>query len=122
WLARNPTQVMLGPAGDGTGMPPLHGSHLHASGSIAAGAPLPAFGSVEQPRTEQPLRGVLDVAGGIAFAAFIGILCMRTGSAVFTGVGWIPVIAWESVWLVAAMLCSPLMPSGTRHDISWRST
>jgi membrane protease YdiL (CAAX protease family) len=37
-------------------------------------------------------------------------------------VGWAPVIGWESVWLVAAILCGPLMPSGIRHHISWRST
>jgi membrane protease YdiL (CAAX protease family) len=47
---------------------------------------------------------------------------MNAGSLVFAGGDWVSVIAWETVWLVAAMLCAPLMPSGIRHDISWRST
>lgn len=100
-------------------------AHPHAlPGTVhaPAGMPLPATTSVDAPRADDPLRNALDIAGGVAFATLIGILCMRAGSYVFTGVGWAPVIGWESVWLVAAMLCSPLMPSGIRHDISWRST
>lgn len=108
-------------------MPPSHGSPHHlpfgAPTGAPAGMPLPGgAAAVEVPRFEDRLRGVLDVAGGIALAMVIGLLCMRAGSSVFSGVGWIPVIAWESVWLVAAMLCAPLMPSGIQHDISWRST
>lgn len=83
---------------------------------------LPAGSAVDAPRGDLPLRTVLDVVGGVAFAFFVGLLCMRLGSNVFQGYGWTPAIAWESVWLVAAMLCAPLMPSGIRHDISWRST
>jgi membrane protease YdiL (CAAX protease family) len=83
---------------------------------------LPAGAAVDAPRADDPLRAILDVAGGIAFALLVGIVCMQLGSAVFQGYGWAPAIAWESVWLVAAMLCAPLMPSGVRHDISWRST
>lgn len=83
---------------------------------------LPALGATEAPRPEQGLRQWLDVLGGIAFATAIALCCMRLGGQLFRGTGWAPVIAWESVWLVAAMLASPLLPSGIRHDISWRST
>lgn len=100
-------------------------AHPHAlQGSVHAppGMLLPSVAAAEAPRSDDPLRTAFDVAGGVAFVLVIGILCMRAGSWLFTGTGWAPVIAWESVWLVAAMLCSPLMPSGIRHDISLRST
>ncbi|MCW2955915.1 MAG: Abortive infection protein [Thermoleophilia bacterium] len=84
--------------------------------------PLPAHASMEVPRGLPGWRGLLDVAGGVAFATLIGLICTRAGSLFFTGGGWIPVITWESVWLVAAILCAPLMPSAIDHDISWRST
>lgn len=83
---------------------------------------LPACGPIDAPRPLTGLRAILDLAGGVAFAMLVGLLCMRAGSHLFAGVGWVPVIAWESVWLIAAMLCSHLLPSGIRHDISWRST
>jgi membrane protease YdiL (CAAX protease family) len=83
---------------------------------------LPAGGTVEAVRPLTGARAVFDIMGGVAFAMLIGLLCMRAGSYLFAGVGWVPVIAWESVWLIAAMLCAHLMPSGIRHDISWRST
>lgn len=100
-------------------------AHPHAlPGTVHAppGMVLPSAHPAEAPRADDALRNLLDVAGGVAFAMLVGILCMRAGSYLFSGVGWTPVIAWESVWLVAAMLCSPLMPSAIRHDISWRST
>lgn len=101
-------------------------SHPHAlPGTLRApaGMPLPATAVIEAPRHEVGLRQWLDVAGGIAFALLIGIVCRGVGSELVAGrAGWAPVIAWESVWLVAAMLCSPLMPSAIQHDISWRST
>jgi membrane protease YdiL (CAAX protease family) len=100
-------------------------AHPHALPGTAhapAGMLLPALGPVDAPRGEGGLRAALDVAGGIAFVLVIGILCMNAGSLVFAGGDWVSVIAWETVWLVAAMLCAPLMPSGIRHDISWRST
>ncbi len=101
------------------------GAHPHAlpgAFHAPAGMPLPAFGPVEATRSERPLQNWLDVAFGVAFATVMGLLCMRAGSYVFQGAGWGPVIGWESVWLVASIACSPLMPSGIRHDISWRST
>lgn len=104
--------------GSGTAHPHALVGTVHAP----AGMPLPAAAACEAPRGDDRVRTWLDVLGGVAFAYFIGILCMRAGSSVFSGVGWVPVIAWESVWAVAAMLCAPLMPSGIRHDISWRST
>ncbi|MCW2921129.1 MAG: putative metal-dependent rane protease [Thermoleophilia bacterium] len=100
-------------------------AHPHAlPGTVHAppGMLLPALGATEAARAEDPVRNAIDITLGIAFAIVMGLLCMRAGSYVFGGTGWAPVIAWESVWLVAAMLCSPLMPSGIRHDISWRST
>ncbi|MCW2928287.1 MAG: rane protein [Thermoleophilia bacterium] len=106
-------------------MQPLAPGHPHAllrAAPGAAGMALPAYGPADQPRGEDPLRAALDIAGGVAFAFFIGILCMRAGSLVFAGTTWATAIGWESVWLVAAMLCSPLLPSGIHHDISWRST
>lgn len=103
-----------------------HGhAHPHAlAGTLRApaGMPLPALASVDVPRGHDGWRGVLDIIGGVAFATLIGIMCMRVGGSFFSGRGWAPVIGWESVWLMAAILCSPLMPSGIRHDISWRST
>jgi membrane protease YdiL (CAAX protease family) len=104
--------------GSGTAHPHALPGTVHAP----AGMLLPAIGPAEARRADDPLRNALDVAGGIAFAMLIGILCMRAGSWLIGGVGWAPVIGWESVWLVAAILCSPLMPSGIRHDISLRST
>jgi membrane protease YdiL (CAAX protease family) len=83
---------------------------------------LPALGSAEATRAEDPLRNWIDITLGVLFASVMGLLCMRAGSFLFAGTGWAPVIGWESVWLVAAMLCSPLMPSGIRHDVSLRST
>jgi len=83
---------------------------------------LPSMAPREASRSSTGLRAALEVAGGVAFALLMGLLCMKAGSRLFTGTGWAPVIAWESVWLIAAMLCAPLMPSGIRHDISIRST
>ncbi len=83
---------------------------------------LPAYGSVDVPRGNTGIRAGLDVLGGIAFVLFVSLLCMRVGSAVFAGHGWAPAIAWESVWLIVAICCAPLMPSGVVHDISWHST
>lgn len=100
-------------------------AHPHALPGTAhapAGMLLPAVAAVDAPRGDDRLRLWLDVAGGTCFALLVGYLCMNAGSSLFAGSGWIPVIAWETVWLVAAILCSPLMPSGIRHDISWRST
>jgi len=101
-------------------------AHPHAlPGTIRApaGMPLPAAATLEAPRGEVGLRQWLDVAGGVAFALLIGIICRNVGNELIAGqVGWAPIIAWESVWLVAAILCAPLMPSAIRHDISWRST
>ncbi len=100
-------------------------AHPHAlPGAVYAppGMLLPALDSTEVARTEDPVRNAVEIILGVLFASLMGLLCMRAGSSVFGGVGWAPVIGWESVWLVAAMLCSPLMPSGIRHDISWRST
>ena len=105
-----------------TSIPSAHPHALPGTLHAPAGMLLPNVGPREAPRREPGLRGILDIAGGVAFALCIGMLCMRAGSYVFTGVGWAPVIAWETVWLLAAMLCSPLMPSGIRHDISIRST
>lgn len=67
----------------------------------------------------------LDVLGGIAFAGFVGIACMRVGAHAVnaaTDNAWVAMISWEGVWFVAAMLCRSLLPSGIVHDISWRST
>lgn len=100
----------------------IHPHVLADARGLPGGMPLPASATVEIPRADDPLRNLLDVAGGVCFALVIGILCMRAGSLVFAGSGWGAVIGWESVWLVAAILCAPLMPSGIRHDISWRST
>jgi membrane protease YdiL (CAAX protease family) len=105
-------------SGHGTAHPHALPGTFHAP----AGMVLPAIATAEAPRSEDPVRNLLDVAGGIAYAMFIGILCMRAGGYVFTGVGWGPVIGWESVWLMAAIVCSPLMPSAIRHDISVAST
>jgi membrane protease YdiL (CAAX protease family) len=104
-----------------------HAGHAHPHalpGVVHAppGVPLPAGAAIEAPRLDSGLRAWLDVAGGVCFAWLIGLLCMRAGSYVFGGAGWAQAIAWECVWLVAAIACSPLMPSGIRHDISWRST
>lgn len=107
-------------------MTPHGHAHPHAlPGTLRApaGMPLPAAGTIDAPRQETGLRQWLDVAGGVSFALLIGILCRNAGSELFTGMtGWAPVIAWESVWLVAAILCAPLLPSAIRPDISWRST
>lgn len=105
-------------SGSGTAHPHALPGTVHAP----AGMVLPALGPAEAPRAEDPVRNLLDVAGGVAFAWFIGLLSMRAGSYVFGGFGWVPLIGWESVWLVAAMLCAPLMPSAIRHDISVAST
>jgi membrane protease YdiL (CAAX protease family) len=104
--------------GSGTAQPHALPGTFHAP----AGMLLPPLGSTEAPRAEDRLRNLLDVAGGVAFAWFIGLLCMRAGGMLFHGVGWAPESGWESVWLIAAMLCSPLMPSAIRHDISIAST
>jgi membrane protease YdiL (CAAX protease family) len=100
-------------------------AHPHALPGVShapAGMRLPAIGTVEAPRADDRLRNALDVVGGVCFALLVGTLCMRAGSLVFGGSGWVQAIAWETVWLVAAIVCSPLMPSGIRHDISLRST
>lgn len=102
--------------------PHAHPHALPGSAHAPAGMLLPGLAPTEAHRPEQGLRAFLDVAGGVAFAVVIGICCMKLGVQVFHGAGWAPIIAWESVWLIAAMLASPLLPSGIRHDISWRST
>ncbi|MCW2922739.1 MAG: family intrarane metalloprotease, partial [Thermoleophilia bacterium] len=113
------------PRGEEATMPASASAHPHAlPGTLhaPAGMLLPGAAPADAPRADDRLRNALDVAGGVAFAFFVGIVCMRAGSHLIHGRGWLPVIGWESVWLVAAMLCSTLMPSGIRHDISWRST
>ncbi len=99
-------------------------AHPHALPGVShapAGMLLPSTATAEAPRSDDRLRNLLDVAGGVCFALFVGLLCMRAGSLVFQGGGWVQAIAWESVFLVAAIVCSPLMPSGIRHDLSPRS-
>jgi membrane protease YdiL (CAAX protease family) len=83
---------------------------------------LPASGVVEAPRAEARLRTLLDVAGGIIFVMFVSFVVIALARGAFVGGSWTGVIGWESVWLIAAMLCAPLMPSGIRHVITWRST
>jgi membrane protease YdiL (CAAX protease family) len=100
-------------------------AHPHALPGTAYAPPgvlLPAAGVVEAPRPLQGARAWFDVIGGVSFALLIAICCMRLGGTLFAGVGWLPVIAWESVWLMAAILCSRLLPNGIRHDISLAST
>ncbi|MCW2973163.1 MAG: hypothetical protein JWN72_1436 [Thermoleophilia bacterium] len=99
-------------------------AHPHAllGAPHGAGALLPASGVVDATRPESGVRAWLDVLGGLAFAMFVSLIFMRLGSRMFAGVGWTPVIAWESVWLMAAMGCSRLLPNGIRHDISIEST
>ncbi|MCW2950367.1 MAG: Abortive infection protein [Thermoleophilia bacterium] len=119
------THVAALHGGDDSGMTAQSSAHPHAlrhAWHAPAGALLPAAGTLEVPRPHTGLRSWCDVAGGIAFAMFIAICCMRVGTALFAGAGWMPVIAWESVWLMAAIACSRLLPNGIRHDISWRST
>lgn len=104
-----------------------HAGHAHphalpGTSHAPPGMLLPGVVAVDAPRGDDRLRLWLDVTGGTSFALLVGYLCMHAGSLVFGGSGWIPVIAWETVWLVAALLCAPLMPSGIRHEISWRST
>ncbi|MCZ4496295.1 MAG: hypothetical protein JWM25_878 [Thermoleophilia bacterium] len=94
----------------------------HPSALPNPGVLLPAYPGAELARGREGWRAWLDVAVGVAFAASIGFMCMRAGTLFFSGVGWIPVITWESVWLIAAIMCAPLMPSAIQHDISWRST
>ena len=99
-------------------------AHPHALPGVSHAPPgmlLPGHAPVEARRADDPLRNLLDVIGGVCFALFVGILSMRAGSLVFDGGGWAQAIAWESVFLVAAIACSPLMPSGIRHDLSARS-
>jgi membrane protease YdiL (CAAX protease family) len=84
---------------------------------------LPAAGVVERPRGEGgTLRALLDVAGGIVFVLFVSFVVIALARGAFVGGSWTGVIGWESVWLIAAMLCAPLMPSGIHHVVSWRST
>jgi len=83
---------------------------------------LPAEGSAESRRSDDLLRTWLDVAGGVAFALCVALVCIAGGNALLEGGSWVAVIAWESVWLVAAVVCSTVMPSGVRHDISVAST
>jgi len=108
-------------------MPPSATAHPHALQGTAfspAGQFLPAVGGVEARRHDTSMRAWLDVAGGVALALFVGVLCMKVPATWFgsDGMGWVPAIAWESVWLVAAILLSVVMPSGIRHDISVKST
>lgn len=83
---------------------------------------LPAQRAIELPRPNTGARQIFDVAGGLCFALLVGFLCIRLGNAIFAGSGWMAAITWETVWLVAAMTASPLLPSGVRHTISWSST
>lgn len=87
-----------------------------------AGMVLPGGAVVDAPRRDDGWRAAFDVLGGLSFAVLVSLLSIIFVGQLFRGVGWGPVIAWETVWLVAAIAASPLLPSGIRHDISWRST
>lgn len=98
-------------------------AHMLASGAgLNAGLRLPAFGTVEVPRAQSSIRNLFDVLGGVIFALIVGVISMNVGTLIFAGSGWGVAIGWESVWLVAAIICMPLMPSGIQYDISLRST
>jgi membrane protease YdiL (CAAX protease family) len=83
-------------------------------------------GTIPSALPTRPNRAVVtgDVLGGIALAVFVGIIVINFAAIVGlgSGPGWGPAIAWESVWLIAAMLCSPLLPSAVRPSISFEST
>lgn len=64
----------------------------------------------------------LDVFGGLCAVIIVALLSQALVGELFTGQGWGYVIGWESVWFIAALACAPLLPSGIRHDISWRTT
>jgi membrane protease YdiL (CAAX protease family) len=65
-----------------------------------------------------------DVLGGIALAVFAGIIMINFAAIIGLGAapGAASTIAWESVWLLAAMFCAPFLPSAVRHNITWNST
>lgn len=125
WPTTPPRRPNPPDSGEYGGMHHPGPAHPHALPGVShapAGMPLPALAAADAPRADNALRNLLDVAGGVCFAWLVGMLCMQGGSMVFGGAGWTQAIAWESVWLVAAIVCSPLLPSGIRHDISVRST
>lgn len=101
-------------------------SHPHAllgTDRLQPGEMLPALLHAEQVRGGgTSLRTWIEVVAGVWLAIAVGYMCARGGGYVFTGTGWGTVIGWESVWLVAAILCSFVLPSGIRPDISVRST
>lgn len=88
----------------------------------AVRALLPSALPIEQRRPATGTRQLLDVAGGVCAAVLISLVCMRIGSMLFRGAGWPAAIAWESVWLLAALAAAPLLPRGVAHEISWRTT
>jgi membrane protease YdiL (CAAX protease family) len=63
-----------------------------------------------------------DVAGGIAFAFVVGVVMMNVASMLSSWQSWSGGIGWETVWLVVALLCVPLMPSAVNHRITWNTT
>lgn len=44
------------------------------------------------------------------------------GIGLYIGSGWTAAIGFESVWILTAILCSFVMPSGVVHNITWKST
>lgn len=100
-------------------------AHPHALPGVLhapPGMPLPAAGPRDAPRGDGGAAAWFDVFGGVCFAFFVAIVCVQIGSRLISGPGWVPMIAWESVWLVGSMACAPLLPSVVRHEVSWHTT
>lgn len=105
-------------------------SHHPASSTVTL--PLPAGSGHVVPlavpaarpvRLEQPAgRALFDVMGGIAFAMLVSLCMIRVCASLFTGSGWAAAIGWESVWIMACLVCAPMLPSGVRHVITLRAT
>ena len=71
---------------------------------------------------QTPFLRAMDVLGGTIFTILVGLIMVNIGSLLFYGSGWAISMGWETVWIMTALLCAPLMPSGIVHDISMRST
>lgn len=101
---------------------------MHHPPRLAHPGTMLPHGVVDAPRHlghADPRRAttILDIAGGLCFATLVSFICVRVGSSLLAGgAGWGALIGWEAVWVVAAILCAPLLPTGIAHDISWRST
>lgn len=118
------------PSGDEQAMPHQRFQHPQPAGAparpvlhvpaaaVLRPSPTHAAGEASHARA----RLVAEVLGVILLIEFTTKVVVSVVGDLFQGGGWAPAIGAESIYLITCLLLVPLLPTGVRHVISWRTT